>query len=270
MVRKVRLERSGWRDEEFEQWHARNLFRLPAGVGTLFFLEYDKSLPVALVDYVPKVYSKSNLNNLKYKAIINMCDKAGIFFFNAEFSEDLTTWTIGPCNDKAKVCLSSKTEMKEKEWVDLLYKIRGRNMSEEEDWIGTIKPNLEKPAKRLTDALMTISERHREWGWNCPAFDLDCIVINQSNCVAGLVEYKDDRARPPRKYHPTLKALTVLGERLNVPIYVTLYKNKFTQWKIFHLLTLEAPRTLNSILGMGFNDRWISQEDWLKLMRSLL
>lgn len=58
-----------------------------------------------------------------------------------------------------------------------------------------------------------ISERHRVWGYNCPAVDLDFVVAeyNYGKPVA-LVEYKEQTAREPKLTHPTYKALSALAD----------------------------------------------------------
>lgn len=58
-----------------------------------------------------------------------------------------------------------------------------------------------------------ISLRHREWGFNCPAVDLDFLVAeyNIGKPVA-LVEYKHFNAQAPNLLHPTYRALTDLAD----------------------------------------------------------
>lgn len=57
-----------------------------------------------------------------------------------------------------------------------------------------------------------ISARHREWGYNCPAVDLDFVVAeyNHGKPVA-LIEYKERQARQPDIEHPTYRALAALA-----------------------------------------------------------
>jgi hypothetical protein len=58
-----------------------------------------------------------------------------------------------------------------------------------------------------------ISSRHRTWGFNCPAVDLDFLVAeyNIGKPVA-LVEYKHCNARSPVYDHPTYRALSDLAD----------------------------------------------------------
>jgi hypothetical protein len=58
-----------------------------------------------------------------------------------------------------------------------------------------------------------ISLRHRQWGFNCPAVDLDFVMteFNHGKPVA-LIEYKDRRAQEPNLQHSTYRALTALAD----------------------------------------------------------
>lgn len=58
-----------------------------------------------------------------------------------------------------------------------------------------------------------ISARHRQWGYNCPAVDLDFMVAeyNHGKPVA-LIEYKEKHAQMPSFDHPTYKALAALAD----------------------------------------------------------
>jgi hypothetical protein len=58
-----------------------------------------------------------------------------------------------------------------------------------------------------------ISKRHREWGFNCPAVDLDFLVVeyNFGKPVA-LIEYKHNKAAPPILKHATYSALSALAD----------------------------------------------------------
>ena len=58
-----------------------------------------------------------------------------------------------------------------------------------------------------------ISARHRDWGFNCPAVDLDFLMVeyNLGKPVA-LVEYKHHQAMMPNVKHPTYRALIDLAD----------------------------------------------------------
>lgn len=59
----------------------------------------------------------------------------------------------------------------------------------------------------------SLSRRHRDWGFNCPAVDLDFLMVeyNLGKAVC-IVEYKHARARMPDLRHPTYRALADLAD----------------------------------------------------------
>ena len=78
-----------------------------------------------------------------------------------------------------------------------------------------------------------LSERHRRWGWDCPAVDLDFLFLEYDRGKAvALVEYKHERARPQYASHPTYQAMIDLGNRAGVPVFAVRYADDFTWWKV--------------------------------------
>ncbi|MGB0844705.1 MAG: hypothetical protein ACPGVN_08200 [Alphaproteobacteria bacterium] len=70
----------------------------------------------------------------------------------------------------------------------------------------------------------SISRRHRDWGFNCPAVDLDFLVVeyNLGKPVA-LIEYKHFKAQKPNFKHATYRALRELGDISGLPFMVAFY-----------------------------------------------
>lgn len=70
-----------------------------------------------------------------------------------------------------------------------------------------------------------ISERHRTWGTNCPAVDLDFVMVEYNiGEPAALAEYKHFRARMPDLRHPTYRALASLADRdPPIPFFIAFY-----------------------------------------------
>ena len=72
----------------------------------------------------------------------------------------------------------------------------------------------------------SISARHRHWGFNCPAVDLDFLIVEYNvGKPVGLIEYKHNKARMPIIEHPTYRALSTLadGYREPLPFLVAFY-----------------------------------------------
>jgi len=80
---------------------------------------------------------------------------------------------------------------------------------------------------------MGLSERHRHWGWDCPAVDLDFLFLEYDKGKAvALVEYKHERAAPQRASHPTYQAMIDLGNRAGVPVFCARYADDFSWWRV--------------------------------------
>lgn len=96
-----------------------------------------------------------------------------------------------------------------------------------------------------------ISRRHREWGYNCPAVDLDFLVAeyNTGEPVA-LVEYKHEAAQRANLQHPTYRALRKLCGFGQLPFMVVYYRPE--PWRFLILPAnpradgfYEGPRSLS-------------------------
>ncbi len=85
----------------------------------------------------------------------------------------------------------------------------------------------------------SLSERHRRWGWDCPAVDLDFLLLeyDRGEPVA-LIEYKHQDAPPQYTSHPTLRAVISLGNRAAIPVFGVRYAKDFTWWAV---VPLNAP-----------------------------
>lgn len=84
-----------------------------------------------------------------------------------------------------------------------------------------------------------ISERHRLWGFNCPATDIDFLVIEYSAGKAkALIEYKHEKAHIDFSkngvgMHPkSYSALCDLADRANLPFFVIRYAENFRFWQV--------------------------------------
>jgi hypothetical protein len=83
---------------------------------------------------------------------------------------------------------------------------------------------------------MNLSERHRLWGWDCPAVDLDFLFLEYDKGKAvAIVEYKHERAKPQMPLHPTYQAMRDLADRAGVPFFACRYKNDFSEFLVVPL-----------------------------------
>jgi hypothetical protein len=82
----------------------------------------------------------------------------------------------------------------------------------------------------------SLSRRHRRWGWDCPAVDLDFLFLEYDHGKAtAIVEYKNEHAAPQCVAHPTYQALIDLGTRASLPVFACRYTDDFTTWRVFPL-----------------------------------
>lgn len=81
-----------------------------------------------------------------------------------------------------------------------------------------------------------LSERHRQWGWDCPAIDLDFLLLEyDKGKAAGIVEYKHEKARKQYASHPSYQALTDLGDRAQISVFAVRYADDFSWWRVVPL-----------------------------------
>jgi len=80
---------------------------------------------------------------------------------------------------------------------------------------------------------LSLSQRHRKWGWDCPAVDLDFLFLEyDKGQPTAIVEYKHERARPQYASHPTYQAMINLGTMAGIPVFACRYSDDFTEWII--------------------------------------
>lgn len=72
-----------------------------------------------------------------------------------------------------------------------------------------------------------LSERHGHWGFNCPAVDLDFVMMEYNHGKpCALVEYKHKNAKPPNLKHATYRALVALADGYaagSLPCFIAQY-----------------------------------------------
>ena len=105
---------------------------------------------------------------------------------------------------------------------------------------------------------MALSERHRRWGWNCPAVDLDFLFLEYDRGKAvAVVEYKHERAPPQRASHPTYQALIDLADRAQVLALGVRYAGDFSWFRATPLnecarVWLPEPQTMTEFGWVRF------------------
>ena len=79
-----------------------------------------------------------------------------------------------------------------------------------------------------------LSERHREWGVNCPAVDLDFVMLEYDlGRPCAIIEYKNFRARTVSRAHPSIRALSCLATNSKIGFFIVRYysPSDCSSWK---------------------------------------
>ncbi len=119
-------ERTGWRDMAISQRHRLYGYDCPMFDIDFMCVEYDKSMPVCLVEY-KNIQGQLNVDSANIKALINLGNMANLPAFAALYVNDFSLYLIYGLNDLAKKYFSSPKIITEVEWVEFLYKLRGKN-----------------------------------------------------------------------------------------------------------------------------------------------
>lgn len=83
---------------------------------------------------------------------------------------------------------------------------------------------------------LELSLRHRRWGVALPAWDIDFLLIEMDKRKpTALIEYKAWAAPQQFPTHPSYLALTELGNRADLPVFVVRYAQDFSWWRVVPL-----------------------------------
>jgi len=81
-----------------------------------------------------------------------------------------------------------------------------------------------------------LSERHRMYGMNCPALDIDFVMLEfDKEQASAIVEYKNEHAAPQYPSHPSYRALVDLGDKSGLPVFAVRYATDFSWWRVVPL-----------------------------------
>ncbi len=122
----VRPERTGWRDAAMSKRHRAWGFDCPAVDIDFLLIEYDNSEPVALVEYKHERAQPVTATHPSIKAIAKLGALASLPAFLVRYAEDFSWWRVTPINATAMEFVTTQTDMSERQWIDMLYAMRGR------------------------------------------------------------------------------------------------------------------------------------------------
>ena len=77
-----------------------------------------------------------------------------------------------------------------------------------------------------------ISQRHRQWGWDCPAVDIDFLMLEYDTGEAkAIIEYKNEHAKTQYTTHPSYRAVINLGNKAGIPVIACRYSDDYEKYK---------------------------------------
>ena len=125
----VMQERTGWRDEGISRRHRKWGVGCTAVDFDFLLLEYEFGRPCAIVEYKNEHAELQYASDNRYKALICLGDNSEIPVFACRYSDDYSKWGVTPLNEFAKNYVPERKIFDETEWVTLLYKIKGHEVT---------------------------------------------------------------------------------------------------------------------------------------------
>lgn len=107
-----------------------------------------------------------------------------------------------------------------------------------------------------------LSAQHRAWGFDVPCVDIDFLLLEYDRGEpSALIEFKHENARLVNLAHPSYLALSTLGTRAGIPVFVVRYGNGYGWFKTQSVNEL-AQRLLPSVATM-------TQHEWVTFLYRL-
>ena len=124
----VQEERTGWRDARISAQHRAWGYDCPALDIDFLMLEYDRGKAAALVEYKHEAAKELRLAHPSVRAIVDLADRAGVPSFVTRYADDFAWWYPTPLNARARALFPRQGHLSEEQWVELLYRCRGRDL----------------------------------------------------------------------------------------------------------------------------------------------
>lgn len=104
-----------------------------------------------------------------------------------------------------------------------------------------------------------LSARHREWGFDCPAMDIDFLLVeyDQRKPIA-LVEYKHEAAKPQRKSDVGYQVVSKLATDAGLPFFACRYSDCLTSYTVVPINEI-AKGIIGQVDGM-------SEKEWVHFL----
>ena len=104
-----------------------------------------------------------------------------------------------------------------------------------------------------------ISARHRSWGYDCPALDIDFLMLEYDHGkAAALVEFKNEAAAQVHLGHPSMRAVIGLADNSAIPFFVVRYAGDFS-WYDVHPTNAKAREIVPKQIKL-------TESEWVQLL----
>ena len=97
--------------------------------------------------------------------------------------------------------------------------------------MGTNQSTVRKERSGWRD--LALNDRHRVWGFDCPALDIDFLLVEYDTCTpVAIVEYKHESATMLEPDNPGRRVLKKLGDAAGLPVFVSRYTGGFEKFMV--------------------------------------
>jgi hypothetical protein len=80
---------------------------------------------------------------------------------------------------------------------------------------------------------LAMSLRHRAYGFDCPAVDIDFLMLEyDTGKPIAFIEHKKENAEIPEFGHPSFRAITYISDIVGIPFFLVVYRENFTEFMV--------------------------------------
>lgn len=120
----VRKERTAWRDAEISARHREWGWNCPGVDLDFLMVEYNRGLPVGLIEYKHYKAQMPNQKHPTYRALSTLANAADLPFLLCFYWPECWAFKVYPVNEIAKQHYTDPENMTEREFVTRLYRLR--------------------------------------------------------------------------------------------------------------------------------------------------
>lgn len=124
-ARQVPIDRTKWRDQNLSQRHRQWGMGCPAIDIDFLLIEMDRAKVAAIVEYKGELAQPQLPSHPSYMALTDLGNRAEVPIFGVRYAHDFSWFRVVPLNHYAKLKLPERKMMNERQYVTLLYNLRG-------------------------------------------------------------------------------------------------------------------------------------------------